>query len=149
MLALLKRELGRTPLDAVVLAVDGPDAALVKPYLGTLPTYAGSTANDRPSREALRDLEDVRFVDIPWIVTPDAREFARIPRAEFPNATLDRLYALGIDAFRVAQLMAAGRLDRIELDGATGRLALDSTRQFAREARAMQFKGGQVVPLGP
>jgi len=149
MLALLKRELGRTPLDAAVLAVDGPDAALVKPYLGTLATYAGSTANDRPSREALRDLEDVRFVDIPWIATPDAREFARIPRVEFPNATLDRLYALGIDAFRVAQLLANGRIDRIEFDGATGHLSLDSMRQFARDARAMQFKGGQIVPASP
>jgi len=149
MLALLKRELARTPRDAVVLAVDGPDVALVKPYLGTLATYAGSTANDRPTREALRDLEDVRFVDVPWIVTPDAPEFARIPRAEFPNATLDRLYALGIDAFRVAQLLANGRLDRIEFDGATGHLSLDSSRQFARDARAMQFKGGQIVPASP
>ena len=149
MLALLKRELARRQVDAVVLAVDGPDAALAKPYLGTATTYAGSTANDRPSREAVRDLEDVRFVDIPWVATPDAPEFARIPRPDFPNATLDRLYALGIDAFRVAQLLADGRLDHIELDGATGHLSLDSTRQFTRDARAMQFKGGQIVPLSP
>jgi outer membrane PBP1 activator LpoA protein len=149
MLALLKRELARTPLDAVVLALDSQDAALVKPYVGNRATYAGSTANDRPTREELRDLEDVRFVDIPWLATPDAREFARIPRAEFPNATLDRLYALGIDAFRIAQLLADGRVDRIEFDGATGHLSLESTRQFARDARAMQFKGGQIVPASP
>jgi uncharacterized protein len=149
MLTLLKRELGRTPHDAVVLALDSQDVALVKPYVGNLATYAGSTANDRPTREELRDLEDVRFVDIPWLATPDAREFARIQRTDFPNATLDRLYALGIDAFRVAQLLADGRVDRIELDGATGHLSLDSTRQFARDARAMQFKGGQIVPVSP
>jgi uncharacterized protein len=120
----------------------------VKPYLGTLATYAGSTANDRPSREALRDLEDVRFVDIPWIATPDAREFARIPRAEFPNATLDRLYALGIDAFRVAQLLADGRLDRLEIDGATGHLRLEGSRQIQREGVLLQFRAGEVVPAG-
>jgi outer membrane PBP1 activator LpoA protein len=145
-LALLKRELGRTPVDAVLLAVDGADAHLVKPYLGTRPAYAGSTVSERQPRESMRDLEDVRFVDIPWLATPEAREFARIARADFPNATLDRLYALGIDAFRVAQLLADGRLDRIEFDGATGHLTLEATRQFARDAYPLQFKGGQVVP---
>ncbi|HYQ99750.1 MAG TPA: penicillin-binding protein activator, partial [Casimicrobiaceae bacterium] len=67
MLALLRRELARTPVDAVVLAVDSADAALVKPYLGTRAAYAGSTVNDRPSPEAMRDLEDLRFVEIPWL----------------------------------------------------------------------------------
>lgn len=149
MLALLRRELARTPVDAVVLAVDSADAALVKPYLGTRAAYAGSTVNDRPSPQAMRDLEDLRFVEIPWLATPDAREFASIPRGDFANAALDRLYALGVDAFQVAQMLAEGRVDRIELDGATGHLTLDATRQFAREARPMQYKGGQVVPAAP
>jgi len=149
MLALLRRELARTPVDAVLLAVDSADAALVKPYLGTVPVYAGSTVNDRPTREAMRELEDVRFVDIPWLATPDARELASIPRGDFANASLDRLYALGIDAFQVAQMLAGGRVDRIELDGATGHLTLEGTRQFARDARPMQYKGGQVVPANP
>jgi outer membrane PBP1 activator LpoA protein len=148
MLVLLKRELARTPVDVALLAVDGPDAAIVKPYVGTIATYAGSTVNDRQPRETLRELEDVRFVDIPWLANPDATEFARISRPALASATLDRLYALGIDAFRVAQLLADGHLDRIELNGATGHLTLDATRQFTREARALQFKGGLVVPAG-
>ena len=148
MLVLLKRELARSKVDAALLAVDGADAVLVKPYVGTIATYAGSSVNDRQPRETLRELEDVRFVDIPWLASPEAREFARVARPTLPNATLDRLYALGIDAFRVAQLLADGRLDRIEFDGATGHLTLDATRQFTREGRALQFKGGQVVPAG-
>jgi len=149
MLALLKRELGRTPVDAILLAVDSADAALVKPYLGTRAAYAGSTVNERPTREAMRDLEDVKFVEIPWLATPDARELAGIPRGDFPNASLDRLYALGVDAFQIAQMLADGSVDRIELDGATGHLSLDATRQFTRDARALQYKGGQVVPAAP
>jgi outer membrane PBP1 activator LpoA protein len=149
MLALLRRELARTPVDAVLLAVDSADAALVKPYLGTRAVYAGSTVNDRPTREAMRDLEDVRFVEIPWLATPDARELASIPRGDFANASLDRLYALGIDAFQVAQMLAGGRVDRIELDGATGHLTLEGTRQFARDARPMQYASGQAVPAIP
>jgi hypothetical protein len=148
MLALLKRELVRSKVDAALLAVDGADAVLVKPYVGTIATYAGSSINDRQPRETLRELEDVHFVDIPWLASPDAREFARITRPALSSATLDRLYALGIDAFRVAQLLAEGRIDRMEFDGATGHLTLDTTRQFVREGRALQFKGGQVVPAG-
>ena len=148
MLVLLKRELARTKVDAALLAVDSSDAVLVKPYIGTIASYAGSSINDRQPRETLRELEDVHFVDIPWLANPDAREFARVTRPALANATLDRLYALGIDAFRVAQLISEGRIDRMEFDGATGHLMLDTTRQFTRESRALQFKGGQVVPAG-
>jgi outer membrane PBP1 activator LpoA protein len=148
MLVLLKRELVRSKVDAALLALDGADAVLVKPYVGTIATYAGSSVNDGQPRETLRELEDVHFVDIPWLATPDAKEFARIARPALSSATLERLYALGIDAFRVAQLLAEGRIDRMEFDGATGHLTLDATRQFVREARALQFKGGQAVPAG-
>ena len=148
MLVLLKRELARSRVDAALLAVDGSDAVIVKPYVGTLATYAGSTVNDRQPRETLRELEDVRFVDVPWLAAPEASEFARIARPPLASATLDRLYALGVDAFRVAQLLEEGRLDHIEFDGATGHLTLDATRQFTREARSLQFKGGLVVPAG-
>ena len=106
----------------------------------------GSSVNDGQPRETLRELEDVHFVDIPWLATPE--EFARIARPALSSATLERLYALGIDAFRAAQLLADGRIDRMEFDGATGHLTLDATRQFVREARALQFKGGQAVPAG-
>jgi outer membrane PBP1 activator LpoA protein len=147
-LTLLKRELGRTPVDAILLALDTPDAARAKPYVGAVATYAGSMINDRQPREALRDLDDVRFVEIPWLADPDAREFARVPRPEFPNASLDRLYALGLDAFRVAQALADGRSEGIEFDGATGHLSQDGSRQFLRDFRLLQFRGGQVVPDG-
>jgi hypothetical protein len=147
-LGLLKRELAKTPVDVALLAVDSADAVLVKPYVGTIATYAGNTINDRQPRETLRELEDVRFVDIPWLANSDAREFAGIARPPLSSATLDRLYALGVDAFRAAQLLAEGRTDRIEFDGATGHLTLDATRQFTRESRALQFKGGLMVPAG-
>ena len=147
-LALLKRELAKTPQDAALLAVDAADAVLVKPYVGTIAAYAGSTVNDRQPRETLLELDGVRFIEIPWLATPEAREFARISRPPLGSATLDRLYALGVDAFRVAHLLADARTERIEFDGATGHLTLDATRQFAREGRALQFKGGHAVPAG-
>ncbi len=146
MLALLRRELGRTHVDAVVLALDAPDAALVKPYVGTIATYASSQVNDRQPPEVLRDLDDVRFVDIPWLAEPDAAIFAKLPRFEYSNAALDRLYALGIDALTVAETFADGPPDRLEIDGATGHLRLDGSRQIIREGVLLQFRAGEVVP---
>ncbi len=105
-----------------------------------------SQVNDRQSREALRDLDDVRFVEIPWLADPDAGEFANIPRPDFPNTSFDRLYALGLDAFHVAQALADGRAESLDFDGATGRLTLERSRQFVREGRLLQFRAGQITP---
>ena len=73
----------RRRVDAALLAVDAADAALAKPYVGTIPSYTSSQVNERQSREALRDLDDVRFVDIPWLV--DAGRRARSPDLKRPD----------------------------------------------------------------
>ncbi len=147
-LRLMRRELARTPVDAALLAVDAADAMLAKPYVGAIPSYTSSQVNERQSPQALHDLDDVRFVEIPWLVVPDAPAFAQLKRPDYPNITLDRLYALGIDAFQVAQAFADGVPAKLAFDGATGHLSLDSTRQFVREGRLMQFRAGRIVPTG-
>ena len=151
MLVALRTELGRTPLDAIVLAVEGDDAALVKPYVGQTPAYASSQVNDRPTQATVRDLDDLRFVEIPWLALPDSPAYAKLPRRDYQNAALDRLYALGIDAFRAAWLLADAPPGRgIEFDGATGRVVLDAdSRQFIRTPVLMQFRAGQKVPVEP
>jgi uncharacterized protein len=148
MLALLRREVAKAAPDAVLLAVDAPDAALVKPYLGQAVAYTSSQVNDRQSREALRDLDAVRFVELPWLADPAGAAYARIARPDYGNAVLDRLYALGIDAFRVAQAFADGAPAMLEFDGATGHLALDRAHQFVREATLLQFRDGEIVAAG-
>ena len=147
-LRLMRRELAKTPVDAALLAVDAADAARAKPYVGTIPSYTSSEVNERQPPDALRDLDNVRFVDIPWLVDADASAFADLKRPDYPNPALERLYALGMDAFRIAQDFADGLPTKLELDGATGHLSLDETRQFVREGRLMQFRAGRIVPVG-
>jgi hypothetical protein len=95
-------------VDVALLAVDGTDVALAKSYIKQTPIYTSNQVNENLSREARFDLQDVRFVEIPWLVDPDGGSYAGIKRSEYANATLDRLYALGIDAFRVAQAFEEG-----------------------------------------
>jgi len=148
MLALLRRELQKVAPDAVLLALDGEDAALVKPYLGQVSAFTSSQVNDRQAPESLRDLDQVRFVEIPWLADPTGPASASVRRADYGSATLDRLYALGIDGFRVAQAFGDGPPETLELDGATGHLVLDRSRHFLREGVVLQFREGAVVAAG-
>ena len=148
MLALLRRELQRSPPDAVLLALDVADATLAKAYVGDATAYAGSQVNDRATPEILRDLDGLLFVEIPWRADPTGGSYASLPRPTLGSATLDRLYALGIDAYRVAEAFAKGPPATLEFDGATGHVTLERNRQFARESTMLQFRDGEVIPAG-
>jgi outer membrane PBP1 activator LpoA protein len=143
----LRKSLTKALPDAVVLALDGERAAQVKPYV-SVPAYASGLTFERPPPAVARDLDDVRVVDIPLILTPDAPELARLPRRELASAALTRLYALGLDAFRVAEAFMDVPPERLEFDGAIGHLTLDG-RQFLREGRLGVYRDGQLVPLEP
>jgi len=149
LLVVLRREFARAAPSAVLLAVDAQDAALVKPYLGSVPAYASSQVYDRQPPGDLLELDNVVFVEIPWLADPGAAAFNQVARREYPSAAFDRLYALGVDAFRVAQAFKDGTPpEKLEFDGATGHLTLDPSRQFVREATLLQFRAGQIVPAG-
>ncbi|MFO1323043.1 MAG: penicillin-binding protein activator [Burkholderiales bacterium] len=146
----MRRDLARKAPDAALLALDSGGAALAKPYLGTVATYASGLVFERETAAVVRDLDGLTLTEIPWIVTPGAPQFAQLPKREFPSAALTRLYALGLDAFRVAQAFRDGAPERFTLDGATGHVTLVEGRQFAREGRFAVFRAGQLTPVdGP
>ena len=142
----LRRALAQTAPDAVLLAVNGDRAALVKPFIGGVRAYASGLVFERPSPAVARDLDGVRVVEIPWLLTPDAPQIAPLPRRDFESAALARLYALGIDAYRVAAAFNNGPPSRFEIDGATGHITLVPGRQFAREGSLGIYRDGQLVP---
>lgn len=145
-MAAMRRELQRRPPAAVLLAMDGTGATLAKPYLGSVPAYASALIFERETMATARDLNGLTVTEIPWIVTPNAPQFAALPRREMPSAALTRLYALGLDAFRVAVTFRDGAPERFTLDGATGQIALDG-RNFTRESRFAVFRDGELLPV--
>jgi len=143
-LRLLRSELAAHPADATLLAVNAADAALAKSFLPPGPVYASSQIADDLPLPMLRDLEGVRYVEIPWLADPSSPALARLPHADLGDPVLERLYALGLDAFTIAQLLASPiPPDQVEFDGATGHLSLTPTRVFAREGRLMVIHDGQ------
>lgn len=145
-LGVLRRELAKTTADGALIALDGPAAALARSFVPRLPAYASSLVNQPLEPSAARDLEGVTFVDLPWIVTPQDPAFERLPRRPRDNLVLERLYALGLDAFAVARAFVDGVPDRLEIAGATGRLTLTDGRQLAREGALAVFRQGLIVP---
>ena len=146
-LTVLKRDVAKQTPDAALLAVNGSEAPLVKPFLGTTAAYASGLVFDQKSEATLRDLDGLVIVEIPWLVTPGAPEFAKYPRRDFGSAALERLYALGLDAFRIAQALMDGPPENFVLEGATGHVMLAEGRQFVREGRLAVYRAGQLVPL--
>jgi outer membrane PBP1 activator LpoA protein len=148
-LGAVRRELAAQATDAIVLAVDASDAALAKSFLRGR-VYASSQITDGLPAQMLYDLENVRYVEVPWLAEPDNPAFGGVPRADYDDPVLERLYALGIDAFALAQMLAETTPpDRIELDGATGHLSLLPSRAFAREGRVMTIHDGHVLAESP
>jgi outer membrane PBP1 activator LpoA protein len=71
------------------------------------------------------------------------------PRAQFGDAVdFERLYALGIDAFRLGLELLHSNRDPAALDGVTGEIRLARDQQFVRELTAAQFVDGKTVILG-
>lgn len=113
----------------VFLAIGAEKARLIRPYLpNKLPIYATSqifVGNDNTLTNY--DLNGIHFVDMPWLLQPDHPAVMIYPRANPPlSADRERLYALGIDSFRLIQLMLAGKINSaLPLDGVSGQIHLN------------------------
>lgn len=130
----------------IFLAVDADKARLLRPFLpNRLPIYATSrvfVGNDGTLINF--DLGDIRFVDMPWLLQIDHPAVMTYPRANPPlSIDNERLYALGIDAFRLAGLLVGSTFDTLPLDGVTGQLQLRG-HTFQREATSAVFVQGRA-----
>lgn len=140
-------------LDAVFLALEARDAAAVRPRLPPqLRLYATSQVHLGGAEAALLapELEGVNFVDMPWLLEPDHLAVVVHPKPEQAlSGELQRLYALGIDAFRLAIEWVQGRRS-FGLDGVTGALGVDRDRsaRVQRVPTLAVFRNGKVERRG-
>jgi len=112
--------------ELVFAALDAGALRQVRSALGTsLPTYGISAANPgRAPGVSVPELDGVRLVDLPWTIRPDHPQVMVYPRPDADSLDMQRLYALGIDAFQVARTLVQQPGADFELDGVTGRLSV-------------------------
>ncbi len=136
--------------DMVFLALDTPQARNARPYMpATLPVYATSlSVNPRAETLVNVDLQGVRYGEMPWFVQPDHPAVMAYPPPKVPmSVEQERLYALGIDAYRLALLMARNLAALPALDGVTGRIVIEQGHTFTRHLAPSEVDGGKVLPL--
>lgn len=127
----LRQNLAANPADMVFLALDARQIVSARKALDPLPLYATSQAYSSDATVAAA-LTGVRILDMPWLTQRDHAAVMIYPRQNYPDADFERLYALGIDAWRIGQAMLARHSD-IALDGVTGKLSLGRDKHFVRE----------------
>lgn len=134
------------PSNIAFLATDAEQARQIRPYLNpSLPVYATSQLfNGNDNTLTNYDLNDIHFVDMPWLLQPEQPTVMLYPRATPPlDADMERLYALGIDAQRLVQILLQNtQHTALPLDGVTGRIRLMGANNFQRESVPALFRYG-------
>lgn len=144
-------DIAEMPGTAIFLAADTKSARLIRPYLSNkLPIYATSQIFSGNENSLTNyDLNGIRFVDMPWLLQPDHTAVMTYPRAS-PALSIDheRLYALGIDAFRLTRILLSKNPNiALPLDGVTGDIYLKDN-VFQRTAMPAIFQEGRSQLAG-
>ncbi len=120
-------------------------------YAADLPVYATSHAYAGSVDTTLdRDMDGILFCDMPWVLGTEQAP----PRWEtierlWPSSAhaFKRLYAMGIDAYRLIPSLRYLRTHPQEhFRGATGNLYLDGQNRVHRQLVWARFKGGRPRP---
>ncbi len=141
----------RQDVDLIFMAARAENARAIKPqlkfhYSGDLPVFATSTVYAEDGRSN-RDLRNVQYADIPWIVDPEnapapaAKEFSDYFRSE---PQVQRLYAMGMDAYRLIIPLFVDKGEGLTR-GATGILSLGPDGRVRRDLSWVRFDGDTPI----
>jgi hypothetical protein len=137
------------PADMIFLAAGTANAKMVRPFLdASIPTYSTSYLYDDASDSSKNtDLVAIHFVDIPWILIPNSPEFAlyRSSAVKFSGAELQRLFALGLDAYHILPKLQGRSGSGALLEGATGNIYWGDHGILLRQLPLAQFRRDGVA----
>jgi hypothetical protein len=148
----------RQDVDFVFLLASPGQARLIRPQLSfyhatALPVYATSRVySGHPDASKDADMNGIVFCDMPWELETGSHweHLQRAIDTHWPGQAnrYGRLYALGIDAFRVIPYISelgGGMFGSYH--GVTGNLSMDSSGQISRTLRCARFRQGLPVLL--
>jgi outer membrane PBP1 activator LpoA protein len=139
----------RQDIDAIFMLAKPQVAKQLNPlfayhYAGDLPIYSGSQIHqiDEPKN----DLDNIIFVDMPWMLSNTIDIKNTIEKAIPSSASqYARFYALGADAFSLAPRLEILRTVKgSQLQGQTGRLSINPAGIIERELEIAVFRNGRA-----
>ncbi|MGL5995042.1 MAG: penicillin-binding protein activator [Pseudomonas proteolytica] len=145
----------RQDIEFIFLAVTPQQAQQIKPtlnfqYAGDVPVYATSHVfSASGDRNQYNDMNGIMFCETPWLLnsTDPLRNqvTAQWPQA---NGSLGRLYAMGVDAYRLApRLGQLKALPDTRIDGLSGNLGMSPSQRIERQMPWAKFVSGQIERL--
>lgn len=148
----------RQDIDFIFMAAAAKQARLIKPQLRfhhapDVPVYATSHSySGNIDADMDRDMDGVLFCDMPWTLAADQTGHTLKSEIEtlWPNDSkrYSRLFALGVDAYRVIGQLNGLRRNRAEYySGETGDLYLDVANRLQRRLSWAKFERGMPLPL--
>jgi len=146
----------RQDVDMIFIAANARQARLIKPQLKfyhaqDLPVYATSHISSAAAGvDVNRDLDEIRFVDIPWKLqgdgNPDHRRVAQLWPKD--SRLYGPLFALGIDAYRVIPQLRRLLINPDEsVAQNTGVLSVAANGRVRRSLQMATYENGQAKPL--
>lgn len=142
----------RQDIDFVFLAASPQPARLLRPQLkfhhaGDLPILATSHVySGVVDRNADRDMDDIVFCDMPWTLGAPSpqQDLRKLPELKAHRDQLQRLVALGVDAYQLVSLVSMLEKHPYErYQGETGSLHLASDRSIMRQLLWARFERGR------
>ena len=137
--------------ECILLAADAQAGRSLRPFMGKqLPIYATAMIDDgKRDGLSLGDLQGITYVDMPWLITPDDPAWTAYPRPQQSRTDLQRLYAFGVDAYRLSMEIAHQNLTlNTPMQGLTGTLSLLDNNTILRELPSQQMPKAEGL-LGP
>jgi outer membrane PBP1 activator LpoA protein len=141
----------RQDVDMIFIAGNTRQARLIKPQLKfhhaqDLPVYATShIASTKQDADKDRDLDEIQFVDIPWMLSQQKnRDYAEISKL-WPDESsrFSRLFALGIDAYRLIPSLRRLMINPDEsISHHTGVLSVDKNGRIHRQLLMATYEKG-------
>ena len=145
----------RQDIEFIFLAVTPQQAQQIKPtlnfqYAGDVPVYATSHVfSASGDKNQYNDMNGIMFCETPWLLnTTDPlrnQVTAQWPQA---NGSLGRLYAMGVDAYRLApRLGQLKALPDTRIEGLSGNLGMSPSQRIERQMPWAKFVSGQIERL--
>ena len=149
----------RQDIDFIFVAAFPQQARQIRPqlkfyYASDIPIYSTSHAYGGEINTTLdRDMNGITFCDMPWVFTggagqaPQWRDIADIWKSD--ATPFKRLYAMGIDAYRLIFLLPRFEAGLEYFSAQTGSLYLDGVNRFHRQLLWANFRNGKPRLIDP
>jgi outer membrane PBP1 activator LpoA protein len=144
----------RQDVDFVFMLARPQEARSIMPtlayhYSGDLPVYTLSRVYaGYPTPELDRDLDRLRFTEMPWILDSQQPLKQQILASNPQARNFLRLYAMGVDSFYLyPRLQQMAQLRDTRLNGQTGFLSLDANLLVRRELQIAEMRNGRPVEV--